>query len=411
LRGALALTLLAVAGAAGAALWAEDQEQRAAHDHLEAQSTADRTANRHVRLNLPNAAQPDGLADPQDRAGEPASQPRPIPASPASSNQMTTSPTPADPADAPAPALSAPAATQDASPAPQETAPQNDAPTLDQTTGQDQPAAGPADEPVAAPTNDSAPDVAPDSKAENSSDATMAPQQSAETTQTDAAPVQTAPAPLVTPIEPPKAPHIIHLIVTDRDGDIDGLVKLPKGLTLVTSATNPQMQDYIGFASHLGHKVLLAFPVSDDASNPALMHPNLSDDENLARLDRLLTDNTLLAGVKLYWNNPLAGRADLMTAAFKMVADKGLILVGSNGPLEDRETDWATQNDQTLIKASIAADKASDIKLPRWGELDVPQRHIMATAITPDRQAIKKWAAIARWKGWTLSPLPSSIPK
>lgn len=234
--------------------------------------------------------------------------------------------------------------------------------------------------------------------------------------ETAAAPDQPIPAPVPQqPAPPPAAPHLIHLVVTDPSGSIDGLVKLPKGLTLVTSATNANMPNYIGFATHIGHKVLLAFPASKSADRTGLlMTPENSDDANLAILDRILTDNELIAGVKLYWHNPFADKPDFMEKALALIAQKGLPIIGSNGPLEAQENEWARAANVEVIRISSLSDAISDIALPAYGDRQKPQYHSIGVMVddTPSNSAdaVSAFAAKAGRNGWTLSPLPLPSP-
>ncbi|MEN8723355.1 MAG: divergent polysaccharide deacetylase family protein [Alphaproteobacteria bacterium] len=219
-------------------------------------------------------------------------------------------------------------------------------------------------------------------------------------------PADNAPVVADTSPPPPPAQHLLQLVVTDKHASVDELVLLPKGLTLVVSATNERLTDYVTFARHLGHSVLVAFPVTEEDTHPALMTPSLSDQDNLARLQALLDEHTLIDGVKLYWHNPLANREPLMLAAMDMIAERGLVLVGSNGPLMAREKTWADMVQIDLIQIGTLGETAATLPQPDYGDRDTPKHEQLATALTPDGQdELSNWVARARRAGWTISPM------
>ncbi len=224
-------------------------------------------------------------------------------------------------------------------------------------------------------------------------------------------PVVDAPAPTITedpaPVAPPPAaPHTLHLIVTDQQASVDELALLPKGLTLVISATNDRLTDYVTFARHLGHSVLVAFPATKDNNHPTLMSPARSDQDNLARLQALLDEHTLIDGIKLYWHNPLSDREPLMAEAVKMISGRGLLLVGSNGPLMDQEQDWADGANAELIQIDNLAETPATLSQPAYGSRTETRTVYYATALTPNGQdELTDWAAQASRNGWALTPL------
>lgn len=258
------------------------------------------------------------------------------------------------------------------------------------------------EKPVAEPTDQTAQRAQPDAPAP-----TVATTDNAAPDVQPAAKAEAAPRPAATPAPekpspPPAAPHHLQLIVTDTQAQIDELLLLPQGLTLVTSATNERLTDYVTFARHLGHSVLLAFPVTEDDTHPLLMSPTLSDQENLARLAKLLEDQILIDGIKLYWHNPLAGREAFMRDALAMITAQGLRIVGSNGPLAAREANWTDKID----RADQVGETIAAIDQPDYGARDLAQSITLATALGPNgHDALADWVMIAQRNGWTMHPI------
>ncbi len=262
-----------------------------------------------------------------------------------------------------------------------------------------------APEPTAnEPAETAAPAPAPASEPGSESD-TVAETQAEQSAEAETEPSEPT-APPAPPAPPPAAPHLLQLVVTDKQASVDELVLLPKGMTLVISATNERLTDYVTFARHLGHSVLVAFPVTEDNTHPALMTPSLSDQENLDRLSALLDEHSLIDGVKLYWHNPLAGRDPLMVAALKIITERGLVLVGSNGPLMAREVEWAAKAGADLIQIATVGETASTLPQPDYGDRDTAQRIQFATALSPNGQdELTDWVNKAKRAGWTFVPL------
>ncbi len=205
-------------------------------------------------------------------------------------------------------------------------------------------------------------------------------------------------------------------------GTQSAITRLPKEVTLGFAPYGRGLQAWIGKARNRGHEVLLQIPMEpydfpDNDPGPYTLLTSLSAEENLGRLNWLMSRFVGYAGVTNYMGAKFTSSAEPMRSVFAEISRRGLIFIDNGTSQRSQTKEMGKEVGLGVSVADLVIDanpteSAIDNSLSR---LEVIARRRgsaigYATGLPITIHRIVEWSKSLEQKGLVLIPVTATVP-
>ncbi len=201
----------------------------------------------------------------------------------------------------------------------------------------------------------------------------------------------------------------------------DAVAKLPGPITLAFAPYGTDIERQVAKAREDGHEVMLQVPMEpfdypDNDPGPQTLLANLKPEQNLDRLQWLMTRFTGYVGITNYMGAKFTASDAALTPIMREIAGRGLIFIDDSSSMRSIAGDIANAQGAPNAKADVVIDAQ-----PRGSEIDAALLKLetiarargsaigVATALPATIDRLSRWAKALDAKGIDLVPISATV--